>query len=642
MIPIELLLSARLFISPVVWGERLFFLSNLGQGGFLSLYAMDLGGSVPEPLLPPQIALQNPDLVDGAVFVVFGKLNKILLMLDQNGDENYQPMFIPVEGGLPVPIFGEALKDYRVHCTKYDTDRNLVYFDAESNSQSLNVAFQGDLATGTLRKLGESKWGRFPVGVNQDHTRVCLLDGYSMADTVLYEWNTQDGNAPPRRLYGVPLEDRTPGQTVPLTGFVATFYTPGDKGLLLPTALFEDTYGLGYLPLAESGTDEVLEVKTLGIQHHGVGELKKIDHLTGERYWLEYNIDGCSWLYEGIFDEAAREMHLDRVLCGQDPLANGTLESVNYDKTGDRYTLAFSTATTPCQIYTIEGPDRQNRRAHTHERILTLPQARLSAGEDVSFVSHDGLRVSARLYLPTAGAGFEPPYPLVYYIHGGPQSQERPDFTWFSMPLIQFLTLNGLAVFVPNVRGSTGYGLSYTKKVDKDWGGQDRLDHVYAMTKVLPLDKRLDTTRAGVIGRSYGGYMTLTQATRHPDLWAAAVDMFGPYDLLTFIDRVPESWKPYFHIAVGDPVEDQAMLVERSPRTYINQLACPMLVIQGQNDPRVTERESRDVVEQLRAHHKEVDYLVFPDEGHDVLKFANRVRCYNTITDFFKKHLADK
>ena len=183
------------------------------------------------------------------------------------------------------------------------------------------------------------------------------------------------------------------------------------------------------------------------------------------------------------------------------------------------------------------------------------------------------------------------------------------------MPLIQFLTLNGLAVFVPNVRGSTGYGLSYTKKVDKDWGGQDRLDHVYAMTKVLSLDKRLDTTRAGVIGRSYGGYMTLTQATRHPDLWAAAVDMFGPYDLLTFIDRVPESWKPYFHIAVGDPVEDQAMLVERSPRTYINQLACPMLVIQGQNDPRVTERESRDVVEQLRAHHKEVDYLVFSRRG---------------------------
>ena len=96
------------------------------------------------------------------------------------------------------------------------------------------------------------------------------------------------------------------------------------------------------------------------------------------------------------------------------------------------------------------------------------------------------------------------------------------------MPLIQFLTLRGFAVFVPNVRGSTGYGLNYTKQVDRDWGGQDRLDHVHAMTKILPKDKRLDVKRAAVVGRSYGGYMTLMQAGRHPELWSAACDMFGP------------------------------------------------------------------------------------------------------------------
>ncbi|HEX6384980.1 MAG TPA: prolyl oligopeptidase family serine peptidase, partial [Anaerolineae bacterium] len=186
---------------------------------------------------------------------------------------------------------------------------------------------------------------------------------------------------------------------------------------------------------------------------------------------------------------------------------------------------------------------------------------------------------------------------------------------------------------------STGYGLSYTKKVDRDWGGDDRLDHVHAMTQVLPQDERLDTTRTGVVGRSYGGYMTLTLAARHPELWSAAVDMFGPYDLLTFMDRIPETWKPYFAIAVGDPEKDRDFLIERSPRTYIEQISCPLLVIQGKNDPRVIERESRDVVEQLRAIGKEVEYLMFEDEGHDVLKHENRVRCYNAITDFFKRHL---
>lgn len=378
----------------------------------------------------------------------------------------------------------------------------------------------------------------------------------------------------------------------------------------------------------------------VGAVHQGMGELTGLQHLTGERYLLTFNIDGCSWAYEGVYDHAARTMRLDRVLVGQGELANGVLESIRYDKVSDRYALSFSTATSPTQIYTLEGPHRQAIR-HTRERILGIPQELLSAGEDASFTSFDGLRVSARLYLPAQELGFKPPYPVVYYVHGGPQSQERPDFAWFSMPLIQFLTLNGFAVFVPNVRGSSGYGLSYTKKVDRDWGGDDRLDHVYAMTEVLPKDKRLDTSRAGVVGRSYGGYMTLTLAARHPELWKAACDMFGPYDLLTFMERIPETWKPYFAIAVGDPQDEEGrkFLMERSPRTYMHQLACPLLVIQGANDPRVVERESRDLVERLRAEGKQIEYLMFEDEGHDVLKYKNRVRCYNAITDFFKRYL---
>ena len=225
-------------------------------------------------------------------------------------------------------------------------------------------------------------------------------------------------------------------------------------------------------------------------------------------------------------------------------------------------------------------------------------------------------------------------------MHGGPQSQERPNFAWFSMPLIQILTLEGFAVFVPNARGSTGYGLRYTKHVDRDWGGLDRLDHVHAMTEVLPRDERVDVERAGVVGRSYGGYMTLMLAGRHPELWKGAVDMFGPYDLLTFSDRIPETWKPYFALALGDPEKDRDFLVERSPKTTIGDISSPLLVIQGQNDPRVVEKESHDLVEELRGQGKDVDYLVFSDEGHDVLKLPNRVRCYDTIVGFFSQHLA--
>lgn len=134
--------------------------------------------------------------------------------------------------------------------------------------------------------------------------------------------------------------------------------------------------------------------------------------------------------------------------------------------------------------------------------------------------------------------------------------------------------------------------------------------------------------------------MTLMLAGRHPELWAAAVDMFGPYDLLTFADRLPETWKPYVRLMIGDPVEEREFMLERSPRTYLDNLAAPLLVIQGKNDPRVREIESRELVEALREQGKAVEYLMLPDEGHDILKHDNRVRVYNAITDFFKEHLS--
>jgi dipeptidyl aminopeptidase/acylaminoacyl peptidase len=382
-------------------------------------------------------------------------------------------------------------------------------------------------------------------------------------------------------------------------------------------------------------------VSLKGVKHNGVGELMEIDHLADDRYLLIFNIDGCSWVYEGVFNEKKRLMTLKHVLVGVEPLDNGMLERVHYDHKDDLFTFSFSTSTSPTQIYTVSGKRRDIITRHTNERIIGIADEYLSKGEDAAFISHDGLRVSARLYLPAKRLGFKGARPLVYYIHGGPQGQERPDFAWFSMPLIQFLTLRGFAVFVPNVRGSTGYGLSYTKHVDRDWGGQDRLDHVHAMTKVLPKDKRLDVGRAAVVGRSYGGYMTLMLAGLHPDLWKASCDMFGPYDLLTFSERIPPTWKPYYKIALGDPEkpEERDFLIERSPKTHLPQMASPMLVIQGRNDPRVVAAESEDLVNELKTKGKDIELLVFEDEGHDVLKYENRVTCYNAITDFFAKHL---
>jgi dipeptidyl aminopeptidase/acylaminoacyl peptidase len=461
-----------------------------------------------------------------------------------------------------------------------------------------------------------------------------MVDSYTNGDDVIFlrEQGVDDW----RVLYGKPMDQRLPDEQVPLTGVLSADFTGDDRGLLLCCAVFEDCYGPAYLDLRRPG--ELHPVSVIGVRHSGIGEMVRVIRLDGERYAVEYNIDGCSWLYEATYDPQKLQLHLGRVYAGEKPpLVNGVLVSWRYDPAGDRFALVFSTATSPTQIFTVECTARMRVTPHTRERVLGIAANQLSGGEDASFTSYDGTRVSARLYLPSADLGYQGARPLVYYVHGGPQGQERPDFAWFSMPLIQFLTLNGFAVFVPNARGSTGYGLAYAKQVDRDWGGRDRLDHVHAL-KVLGEDTRVDTSRAGVVGRSYGGYMSLTLAARHPELWSAAVDMFGPYDLLTFSERIPETWKPYFYLSIGDLriPEQRADLIDRSPKTHIGRITCPLLVIQGKNDPRVVEQESRDLVDYLRSMSRPVDYLMFENEGHDVLKMENRVRCYNAITDFFR------
>ncbi len=633
MYRIESLLAARTFAVPQRVGNRLFFISNLS--GHLSLYAMNVGGSVPEPLLPPHIALQNPHLI-GVSFQVFPKPGKILVMIDHDGDENYQPMLISLEGGFPEPAFGDTFARSRVHLVDFDMERNITYMVAESRDAELMTAYQANVETGEVIEMVGNVWGPTPVAHTRDHQRALMVEGYVTGDTSLYLWKRgQDGM---QLVYGVPYEQRQPEQQVPLYSFGAGVFTPGEEAVLISTALFQDTFGLGYLAL--DGNSELQEVRIEGAAHQGVGELVNFASLGDQRYSLEYNIDGVSWLYVATFDADTRVMRIQHVICGQGELAGGVLQGSQYDPSTRSFALSLTTASTPTQIYTVEGENFDQVQRQTNERILGIPDGLLSDGEDASYISFDGTRTSARLYLPAPALGFQGPRPVVFYVHGGPQGQERPDFSWFSMPLIQFLTLNGIAVFVPNARGSTGYGLTYTKQVDHDWGGQDRLDHIHAL-KLLAQDPRLDVSRAGVVGRSYGGYMTLTLAGRHPQHWSAAVDMFGPNNLITFFSRLPETWKPYFRIILGDPEDAQgrAFLLERSPDTYIDQITCPLLVIQGRNDPRVVAQESIDLVERLRGLGKPVDMIIFENEGHDVLKYENRVRCYTAITDFFRENL---
>jgi pimeloyl-ACP methyl ester carboxylesterase len=613
------------------------------MSGVISLYVMDEKGSLPEPLLPAGLALQNPHLMAGHNYYVLPKLGKILVMIDENGNENYQPCFIPIDGGIPEPIFGDKYKNEQLACVYCDAEKNIAYFFRDDRKTPNIEGLKVDFGTQEVTSLGKSLYGNNWNGVNRNHSIVILADGYTAGDIILYIWHK--GTTERQLLYGIPIEKRTKSQQIKLSGFGTCNFTPDEKGLIIRTNLFSDEGSIGYLAL--NNPANITDVPILGVKHKGNGELVDLKTVHDDLYLLEYNIDGCSWLYECRYheDKGERWLKVTRTLCGLPPLEEGVLLGYEFElqKTSSQtkvgYVLSHAKAGIPAQVYLYPtGSKARKPKLLSHERVLGIDKTFLSLGEDASYASFDGLRISARLYLPSKELGFKGPRPLILYVHGGPQSQERPDFTWFSMPLVQYLTLNGFAVFVPNVRGSSGYGLKYMKHVDHDWGGKDRLDHIEGL-KMLEKDPRIDSSRRAVIGRSYGGFMTLTLASRHPDLWKAACDMFGPYDLISFIHRLPQTWQTFFILSMGHPERDKEFLTERSPKTYLKNIKCPMLIIQGKNDPRVIVAESKDVVEDLKANRVETEFLVFEDEGHDVIKFKNKVICYTNIVDFFKKHL---
>lgn len=637
--PIESLLSARLLLEPQIEGDRIYFLSDLA--GTLSLYSMAGNGSIPQPLLPGGLALVNPHIMPGDNFHVLPKLGKILVMIDKLGDENYQPNLIPLTGGIPEPLFGDKYQSEQIACVNCDKDRNIAYFFRDNRKTPDIECLRVNLATGEVKSLGTSIYGNAANGVSSDHSQVILADGYTAGDVVLYYW--KEGMASRKLLYGIPLDQRD-GKQVPPTGIGWCSFVDNDKALFFESTIFHDNGGLTYLSL--DNPTKPVDVAIRGSRHSGQGEMTGVRRVKGDVFVLEYNIDGASWAYEGRFHSGTPPtFEVERVLIGNPPLSDGVALGLEWQIKNEKplqveYVFSFTRASSPSQIYHI--PEGEKVAAHrlSSEKVLGIPDEYLSAGEDASYTSFDGLRVSARLYLPSPKLGYKGPRPLVEYVHGGPQGQERPDFTWFSMPLIQNLTLNGFAVFVPNVRGSTGYGMRYMKWVDRDWGGKDVSDHVEGL-KRLEKDSRIDSKRRGVVGRSYGGYMTLTLASRHPELWKAAVDMFGPYDLPTWVSRIPPTWQTFFRLTLGDPVKDKDFLVERSPKTYMNQLTAPLMILQGKHDPRVPEPESAQLVKDLRDGGVKVDYVVYEDEGHDVLRFKNRVDCYNRITEFFRKNLVN-
>ena len=262
-----------------------------------------------------------------------------------------------------------------------------------------------------------------------------------------------------------------------------------------------------------------------------------------------------------------------------------------------------------------------------------VPSAELVEPELLRIPAADG-DIPCFVYRPHGARG---PVPAVLYPHGGPEGQSRPAFA-AHLTHLAAIVHRGMALVVPNIHGSTGYGRAWQVAIHKDWGGIDLRD-LRAVSDWMTKQPDFDQKRLAVYGGSYGGFATLMCVTRIPELWRCAVDVFGVANLITMLESAQPNWRRFLARWIGDVERDREKLVERSPITHIENVRCPMLILQGENDPRVPKEESDQVVERLRGLGRRVEYIVYSGEGHGFTKRANAEDAYGRILDFLTKEL---
>ena len=313
-------------------------------------------------------------------------------------------------------------------------------------------------------------------------------------------------------------------------------------------------------------------------------------------------------------------------------LPSGDLSGVNFSADASQLVFYINSDTSPSNLYVYKlGSDSVKRLSDTgNPNIL---EENLVAGEVVRFKSFDGLEIPGILYKPKQADTQK--VPALVWIHGGPGGQSRKGYS----AMVQHLVNNGYAIFKINNRGSSGYGKTFFHLDDKKHGDHDLKDVVYNKYYLQTLGW-VDKDRIGVIGGSYGGYLTMA-AMAFTDDFKVGVNIFGVTNWVRTLESIPPYWEAFrqsLYDELGDPNTDKERLHSISPVFFGHQVKNPVLVVQGKNDPRVLKIESDDMVEAIRAGGTYVDYLVFDDEGHGFSKKANRIEASNKFLSFFKTH----
>jgi dipeptidyl aminopeptidase/acylaminoacyl peptidase len=573
-------------------GSDLLYTTNIS--GQFNLWRQSVRGGYPY-----QLTAFTEQTVREASYSPDGR--SIVFTADTHGDEFHQIFLMPSEGGHLDQLTEAPAAQHFLSTETWSPDGKSIAYAANDRVPTDFDILVLDVKTRKVRRFEAD--GRFLQNpqFSPDGRYLTVVD---------FRWNT-DYSVLLLDIKKGTFEDLTPHEE--MTRYVAGPWAPDGSGFWIVSDEGGEFMSLGFFDLDR----RKLEWVETPERDVGGGALSKNGKVM---FWAE-NDRGFSRLRARNL-KSKKEISLPE-------LPDGVIQALTVSDDGKMAAAIITTAVHPSEVFVIDlGKEKVSQV--TYGFLGRVDENDLVRPKLIRYPSFDGLKIPALLFKPKGSGKF----PVVLSIHGGPEAQERPIYN----PLYQYLLSRGIGVLATNIRGSTGYGKTYQSKIYRDWGGADLKDWDHAV-KYLHSLPWVDKNRIAVFGGSYGGFASLTCATRLPDHWAAVVDIVGPSNLVTFAKAVPPSWKRFIPGWVGDPETEEEFLLSRSPITYVDDLKAPIYIIQGAMDPRVVKSESDQFVERLRQRGVEVKYDVFEDEGHGFTKQTNRVRGWKDVAQFLEEKL---
>lgn len=366
---------------------------------------------------------------------------------------------------------------------------------------------------------------------------------------------------------------------------------------------------------------------------------KKLDWLTKEKWEVtagDFAPDGKSITFtantDGVidiyrFNLLAKRAEKLTLPSGVNALAGS---STAFSNDGTRLLVKHQGPDAPPDVWSYTFATRQPKQL-THSLSAAIDAGDLVKPYLIHYPSRDGkYTISAWAYMPY-NIGRNNQYPVILWLHGGPTSQNLNGFN----PFMQFILNQGYIIVAPNYRGSTGYGKDFQTANLKDMGGADLQDNLAALD-FMSKTGYVDPKKQIVMGRSYGGYLTMMALTKAPDLWQAGVAIVPFVNWFTEYQNEDPALQAYDRATMGDPVKDKALWEDRSPINFIDRIKAPLLLIAGANDPRCPQSEAQQVADAIKKNGGTVRLKIYEDEGHSFGRWEVVIDHFKRVSDFLK------